>query len=835
MPVVPPSGAASKVRTAVPLEQLTALNAALAAVPAGFVVHKKLERGRERRGSMLAAPDERAVDWSAAEELAMASILADGIPIRFTGEDVERGTFSQRHAVLHDAVTGDRHVPLQALPQARAAFEIHNSALSELAVLGFELGYNLQEPARLVLWEAQYGDFINGAQTILDEYLLSGRAKWGMAPSLVLLLPHGYEGQGPDHSSARLERFLQSAADLNVRIVNCTTAAQYFHVLRRQALLLGTDPLPLVMLTPKSLLRHPMVASTPRELAEGAFQKVIDDEPAAQAATKVRRVVLCSGKVYVDLAGSEQRQASPHVALVRVEQIYPFPAEALKAVLDRYAVLREVCWVQEEPENMGAWEFVRPLLEQVIDGRWPLRYVGRVRNSSPSEGSAAWHQLNQRAVVAQAFEDSGRGEGAGSGAVETGLGAGGWGLGAGACDEHRCAGTGRIGRGSARRALAQERGRSGGGRRGAGRARDREDRPRGQRRSRRRADEHQARRRHRREGRRGAGAARSVEGRGGRAGRQPRTAGAPAAAPAGPKSTPTARNIAREHDVKLETVPAAGPRVTKQDVREFVAGSSVAAAPAAAPAPSARPAAPPPPAVVRTPGERTEERVRMTKRRATIARRLVEAQRTAAMLTTFNEVDMSAVMALRERRKEAFQKKHGVGLGIATFFVKAAVGALKAFPELNAEIQGDEIVYKRYVDIGVAVGAEGGLVVPVLRDADAMSFAEVERGIRDFAARAGNATLTLEDLKGGTFTITNGGVFGSLMSTPILNPPQVGILGLHKIADRAVPVNGQVVIRPMMYLALSYDHRLVDGREAVQFLVKVKDFIEDPAWLLLDG
>jgi 2-oxoglutarate dehydrogenase E2 component (dihydrolipoamide succinyltransferase) len=225
----------------------------------------------------------------------------------------------------------------------------------------------------------------------------------------------------------------------------------------------------------------------------------------------------------------------------------------------------------------------------------------------------------------------------------------------------------------------------------------------------------------------------------------------------------------------------------------------------------------------------------MTKRRATIARRLVEAQRTAAMLTTFNEVDMSAVMALRERRKEAFQKKHGVGLGIATFFVKAAVGALKAFPELNAEIQGDEVVYKRYIDIGVAVGAEGGLVVPVLRDADVMSFAQVERGIRDFAARAGNGTLTLDDLKGGTFTITNGGVFGSLMSTPILNPPQVGILGLHKIADRAVPVNGQVVIRPMMYLALSYDHRLVDGREAVQFLVKVKDFIEDPAWLLLES
>ena len=263
----------------------------------------------------------------------------------------------------------------------------------------------------------------------------------------------------------------------------------------------------------------------------------------------------------------------------------------------------------------------------------------------------------------------------------------------------------------------------------------------------------------------------------------------------------------------------------KQDVLKV-------AAPAAptlpvAPAPPARPA----PAS----GERSETRERMSKRRATIARRLVEAQQTAAMLTTFNEVDMSALMALRERRKDAFTKKHGVGVGIASFFVHAAIGALKAFPQINAEIQGDEIVTKHYYDIGMAVGAEGGLVVPVLRDADRMGFAGIELGIRDFAARAKNGSLTLEDLKGGTFTITNGGVFGSLMSTPILNPPQVGILGLHKIADRVVPVNGQVVIRPMMYLALSYDHRLVDGREAVQFLVKIKEYIEDPAWMLLDA
>ncbi len=303
------------------------------------------------------------------------------------------------------------------------------------------------------------------------------------------------------------------------------------------------------------------------------------------------------------------------------------------------------------------------------------------------------------------------------------------------------------------------------------------------------------------------------------------------------RATPTARNVAREAGVKLDAVPAtgAGGRVTKSDVLRTKAPSAPQAPSARqAPAPSAPqvPQAPSAPhALSRAP--RSEHRERMSKRRATIARRLVEAQHNAAMLTTFNEVDMSAVMSLRERRKEAFTKQYGVGLGIASFFVKATIGALKAFPQLNAEIQGDEIVYKHYYDIGMAVGVESGLVVPVIRDADLKTFAEVELSIRDFAKRAQDGTLTLEDLKGGTFTITNGGVFGSLMSTPILNPPQVGILGLHKIADRAVVVAGQVVIKPMMYVALSYDHRLVDGREAVQFLVKIKDYIEDPAWMLI--
>jgi 2-oxoglutarate dehydrogenase E2 component (dihydrolipoamide succinyltransferase) len=298
------------------------------------------------------------------------------------------------------------------------------------------------------------------------------------------------------------------------------------------------------------------------------------------------------------------------------------------------------------------------------------------------------------------------------------------------------------------------------------------------------------------------------------------SAAAPVSAAAAAKATPTAKRMAKEHDVRLESVQGSGTagRVMKQDVEKAIGDTAA-------------------PVIERAVahGERRETRTRMSKRRATIARRLVEAQRTAAMLTTFNEIDMTALMALRERRKEPFKKQYGVNLGILSFFVKAAVAALRAFPPLNAEIQGDEIVLRHYYDIGVAVGAEGGLVVPVLRDADVTSFAGIEMAVRDFAQRAKDGTLTLDDLAGGTFTITNGGVFGSMLSTPILNPPQVGILGLHKIEDRVVPLGGQVVIRPMMYVALSYDHRLVDGREAVQFLVRVKECIEDPGILLIES
>ncbi|MGB2717522.1 MAG: 2-oxoglutarate dehydrogenase complex dihydrolipoyllysine-residue succinyltransferase [Vicinamibacterales bacterium] len=302
------------------------------------------------------------------------------------------------------------------------------------------------------------------------------------------------------------------------------------------------------------------------------------------------------------------------------------------------------------------------------------------------------------------------------------------------------------------------------------------------------------------------------------------------------RATPTAKKAAAEHDVDLARVKGSGDagRVMRRDVEQAAASGAGNGKGAQASVVEPRKTKPTGQAELRRSAERGEERVRMSKRRATIAKRLVEAQSTAAMLTTFNEVDMSAVMALRERHKQPFKERHGVGLGIASFFVKASVGALREFPRINAEIQGDEMVLKRYYDIGVAVGASEGLVVPVIRDADKLSFAEIEKHIRDFARRAEDGSLSLADLKGGTFTITNGGVFGSLLSTPILNPPQVGILGLHKIQERPMAVNGQVALRPMMYVALTYDHRIVDGAEAVRFLVRVKELVEDPGALLLE-
>ncbi len=402
VPQPPPRGAAQKVKTVVSLKQLKELNEALLQFPDDFHLNPKLEKSVERRRKLM-DKSSNAIDWATAEELAFASILQDGIPIRLTGEDSARGTFSQRHAVFYDAQSSAPHIPLQTFSQSKASFEILNSPLSEVGTVGFEVGYNVQAPHRLVLWEAQYGDFINNAQTVIDEFLLSGRAKWGLTPSLVLLLPHGNEGQGPDHSSARIERFLGLAAELNVRITYPSTAAQYFHLLRRQALLLETDPLPLIVFTPKGLLRHPLVASPAKLLTEDGWHSVIDDPELPAERTDVENLILCSGRVYVDLVTSDLRKDNPDDAIVRVEQLYPLPKQALEEVLESYPKLQRLIWVQEEPLNMGAWNYLRPRLRQLTDDRLPLHYVGRPESSSPAEGSSTVHRINQRELIEQAF------------------------------------------------------------------------------------------------------------------------------------------------------------------------------------------------------------------------------------------------------------------------------------------------------------------------------------------------------------------------------------------------------------------------------------------------
>ena len=402
------SGQPVEISTGIPLERLAALNTPLYALPDTFSPHPRVERLTlaPRRSALQ---EKKPIDWAHADALAFSSILSDGIPIRLTGQDVQRGTFGQRHAVLHDVKTGHQHVPLRQHPLARSAFEIYDSPLSESAAIGFEFGYSVQAPETLVLWEAQYGDFVNGAQVILDQFVVSARTKWGQEPSLVLLLPHGYEGQGPEHSSARLERFLEQAAEGNIRVANCTTAAQYFHLLRRQARLLAELPRPLVVMTPKSLLRHPLAGSPREDFGERTGFRAVLDDPyfAADAAPRdgVRRVVLCSGKVYVDLATSEARTSATGVALVRVEQLYRFPAEAIERVLAQYPEAMDVVWLQEEPQNMGAWTFVAPRLQPLLDARrLRLRYVGRPERASPSEGTPAWHAVEQARIVAEAFE-----------------------------------------------------------------------------------------------------------------------------------------------------------------------------------------------------------------------------------------------------------------------------------------------------------------------------------------------------------------------------------------------------------------------------------------------
>src|SRR6058998_2806784 len=384
--------------TAVATQVLTGLNAQLLTVPEGFTVNPKLKKQLERRRGALT---DGGIDWAHAEALAFASLVVEGTPIRLTGQDTERGTFSQRHLVLHDAVNGQRYAPIQNLPGARAPFELHNSPLSEFACLGFEYGYAAAAPEALVLWEAQYGDFTNAAEVIIDQFLIAGLAKWRQTSRLTLLLPHGYEGQGPEHSSARIERFLALGAEGNLRIANCTTPAQYFHLLRRQGR--HAELRPLVLFTPKSLLRLPQAASRLEELTTGRFRPVLDD-PEGDARRAATRLVLCSGKVYYDLLLSPRRAQAQHVAIGRVELLYPFPTSEIAELIKRYPRVAEIVWVQEEPRNMGPQKFMKPQLRELVGPDVAVRDIGRPERSSPAEGYPAAHAAEQARIVTAALE-----------------------------------------------------------------------------------------------------------------------------------------------------------------------------------------------------------------------------------------------------------------------------------------------------------------------------------------------------------------------------------------------------------------------------------------------
>jgi 2-oxoglutarate dehydrogenase E1 component len=384
--------------TGVAADKLAALLKKTVEVPDGVKPHPKLHKLFEGRLRMAAG--EQPLDWSAAEALAFASLVVEGYPIRLSGQDSGRGTFSHRHAVWHDFENASTYVPLQHLSDDQARFQVWDSPLSEIGVLGFEYGYSLDTPEGLNLWEAQFGDFCNVAQVIIDQFITSGEDKWRRLSGLVMLLPHGFEGQGPEHSSARLERFLNLAAEDNIQVVNLTTPAQLFHCLRRQVL----RPLrkPLVVMTPKSLLRHPQVVSTLDELGpEIGFQRVIPDDSADPS--KVRRVLLTSGKVYYDLAAARRETGREDVAIVRLEQYYPLAKGLLEQALSPYKGGTPVFWVQEEPRNMGAWSFLLLRCGRQLLSRWPFECVSRPESASPATGSKAAHDKEQAELIAEAL------------------------------------------------------------------------------------------------------------------------------------------------------------------------------------------------------------------------------------------------------------------------------------------------------------------------------------------------------------------------------------------------------------------------------------------------
>ena len=396
------SGLGQEPDTGVDLKKLKAIGAKLAEFPQGFAINRKVERQLKAKLEMLESGE--GLDWAMGEALGFASLLAEKRPVRLTGQDSGRGTFSHRHSVFVDQENETRFVPLNHVAEGQATYEVHDSNLSELAVLGFEYGYSLAEPEALVLWEAQFGDFANGAQVIVDQFISSGEVKWLRMSGVCMLLPHGYEGQGPEHSSARLERYLQLCGEDNMQVVNCTTPANFFHCLRRQ--LARKFRKPLIVMTPKSLLRHKLATSSLKEFAPGTrFQRVIPEVDTLAADTSIKRLILTSGKAYYDLLEARREKKINDVAIVRVEQYYPFPREEILAQLTKYENA-EVAWCQEEPENMGAWRFIGPRIGEVMDslGRnYRIRYIGRKESASTAAGYLKLHTAEQTALIEEAF------------------------------------------------------------------------------------------------------------------------------------------------------------------------------------------------------------------------------------------------------------------------------------------------------------------------------------------------------------------------------------------------------------------------------------------------
>ena len=392
-----------KVLTGVEVEELKEINEQLVKWPEGFTPNKKLGKILERR--LDAFGENGKIDWAHAETLAFATILKDGTPIRLTGQDSERGTFAQRNIVLHDSVDGQTYSPLHTIESANASFAVYNSPLTETAVLGFEYGYNVFAPETLVLWEGQFGDFANTAQVIFDQFIAAGRAKWGQKSGLVMLLPHGFEGQGPEHSSARLERFLQLAGENNWTVANLSSAAQYFHILRRQAKMLEKDEIrPLVLMSPKSMLRNQVMASEPEEFNGERFQTFIETKNLGQKPKAVKRVVFASGKLAVELRDKISSETDNEwIQIISIEQLYPLPFKRIQDALEKYSNVEEFIWAQEEPKNMGAWSYIEPRLNALIPNGLSVSYVGRKRRSSPSEGDAIAHKLEQNRIITQAI------------------------------------------------------------------------------------------------------------------------------------------------------------------------------------------------------------------------------------------------------------------------------------------------------------------------------------------------------------------------------------------------------------------------------------------------